>query len=107
MRTVGVAVQRLECLADALMHAHAARDRQLVVERLADQRVGERISTGLTGNLGEDPRGHGLLERVEEGVGADIGHVLQNADVELAPGDGSGRQGGVGGVGQSRPAGAR
>ena len=58
----------LERLADAPVQPHAPRAAELLVERLADQRVREGEAARGARNFGEDPRAARLVERVEQRV---------------------------------------
>ena len=75
------------------VHALAARDAERAVERLAHERVRERVAAG---RLDDEPRLERLLERDDHLVLVAVRHRPQRREVELAAEHG--------GVGERRPA---
>ena len=75
------------------VHALAARDAERAVERLAHERVRERVAAG---GLDDEPRLERLLERDDHLVLVAVSHRPQRREVELAAEHG--------GVGERRPA---
>src|SRR4051794_41589853 len=75
----------LDRLGDAAMEAHALRHAELLVERLADERVREREpERARLARVGHDALALGLLEQLERAVAAQVGDPLHDLDAELA-----------------------
>jgi len=64
------------------------RGGEVVVERLADQFVHERVTAWNGRVLGNHPGRFGLPEHVEQARDAQLARALEHAEVELAPDDG-------------------
>ena len=79
-----VAVARLDRLADAAVEARAAGGGQVLLERLAQQRVGERVAPGHARGLDQDARAHGGVEGVEQLVLGHVDDALEHRQLELA-----------------------
>ena len=79
------ATRLLDDLADAPVQADAQRRRQIVVQRLAHEGVGEGIAADAVGRGGEDPGLRGLVEQLEDAIGGCLGDAREDVDAELAP----------------------
>ena len=77
-------VKSLEHLADLTVEARAAGGCQLFVERLADQRVGERVAAYRARHLRHHAGRHRLLEGFEEAIRREVGETLESVEPELA-----------------------
>src|SRR5689334_9166938 len=67
------------------MELHPTSRRKIVVERVADERVREANSTGLTRNLVDDSLTRRLVEYLEQLITAHIADALERVKIELAP----------------------
>jgi hypothetical protein len=76
-------VQLLEHLAHALVQPHPLRRREVPVQALAHQRVGEPEATERVGDVGYDARVDGFIERVEQLPGLASRHAREHRHVEL------------------------
>ena len=79
-----VAVERLERLDRQPVQPDAAGGREPLVERVADEDVGEAKTTAAAGNVGDDAGGHRLVEHVEQLVLRDAGQARERVERELA-----------------------
>ena len=62
----------------------AAARREPLVERVADQDVGEAQAAGRAGDVGDDARGHRLVERLEQLIPETAAESSERVDAELA-----------------------
>src|SRR4051794_41469053 len=75
----------LDRLGDAAMEAHALRHAELLVERLADERVREHEpERARLARVRDDALALGLLEQLEHTVARQLRHQLDYLDAELA-----------------------
>ena len=72
-------------LGDAPVQARAPDGAQLLVQRLAHQRVGEEVAAAGTGHLGDHAGVDRLVERVERALGRAVADPYQRRERELAP----------------------
>ena len=79
----GAAHQGLERLGDVAVEPPPSSGRQVVVERVLDECVHERVAIGATGGLRYDGGLLSQIEEVEEIVLAGLGHLGEEADVEI------------------------
>ena len=80
-RRIGVVgVLLLEDRADPAVQPDAPGPAQRRVERLANQRVGERVAPRSTGLLLDDPALRGLLERLEHALARLLGEGVEHLD---------------------------
>ena len=93
MRIEVVAVHRLEQPAHVLVELEPASRRKIVVQRLADELVRERVPARRGGQLGDDADRGGLLEDVEQAPGAQSARVLEEMKIEFAADDGGDPEG--------------
>ncbi len=77
-------VSGLERLTDAPVGARAARRGHPVVERLADEGVGEAVALGLGGRFGDEPGLERGVKRVEKAVLVEREHALEQSGIEVA-----------------------
>ena len=84
-RRLGIgAVKLLERLRDAPVHPHAPRRRQLVIERLAHERVREVEPGRRPRQLDNEPRCHRFVQRGEQRLLVEVGHLLEHVELEVA-----------------------
>jgi hypothetical protein len=79
-----VAVEALEQLERPAVQAHAAHIREPLVERVANEDVGEAQPPGRIGRVRRHPRAHGFIEHVEQIVLGQLGKAGQHVERELA-----------------------
>jgi hypothetical protein len=102
--SVGVGgVGVLDRLCGTRMQPLPARRAQRAIERLADQRVGERVDRCFL-LLDHEPRPERLLQRADDGVLVDAGHDRQQPERELVAQDGGLCEHAAAGLRQSREA---
>jgi hypothetical protein len=88
LRQARLELHRVECLGrlgDPAVQAQPAGGADLLVERLADQRVREAIAPRGRGKIADDPRALRLLEKLEHGVLRQLAHLREHGQLELAP----------------------
>ena len=84
----GAGARALERLADRAVQARAADRAEVVVERVADEAVGEAERPRLARRLGEQVQRERLVEALEHLGPRDAGRALERRDAEAAAGDG-------------------
>ena len=77
----------LKELAHLLMELESPGRREVVVQRLADELVRERVAPGGSRQLGDDPDGGCLPEDVEQSGRAEPARLLEEVEIELATDD--------------------
>ena len=88
MRIEVVAVHGLEQPAHVLVELEPACRRKIVVQRLADELVRERVPARRGGQFGDDADRGRLLQDVEQPPGTQSARVLQEMEIEFAADDG-------------------
>ncbi len=101
-----VPVERLERVGDRAVQPHPPGEAQLLVDRLADERVGEAVAAGPRAVLADELRGGRLLDGLEDVDARERVEALEQGEVEVAPDDGGGLQRAVRAVAQARQAAA-
>ncbi len=101
-----VPVERLERVGDRAVQPHAPGEAQLLVDRLADERVGEAVAAGPRAVLADELRCGRLLDGLEDVDARERVEALEQGEVEVAPDDGGGLQRAVRAVAQARQAAA-
>jgi hypothetical protein len=76
--------RRLQGQADAVVEPAPARGREVLVQRLAHELVGERVAPGGGRVLAHDPGPLGLGQGLDEGPGAQAADPAQEPQVEVA-----------------------
>ena len=76
--------QVLERLADPAVEPRTPGGVELLVERLADESMGEAVAPADARHLRDDARGERLLEQLEEPLPGKLGHPRQHLDLEFA-----------------------
>ena len=99
-----VGVAHGDRVADAAVQARAARLGQAVLERRAQQRVGERVLARAPARLDQQPGLDGRVEHVEQRPLVDVDDVLEQLELEVAADQRRGAEHGLGLVGQPRDA---
>jgi hypothetical protein len=84
---LALAVHRLERLQRMPVQPDAAGGRQPLVDRVPDEDVSEAQAPGLAGHVGDDARGHRLVEHVQEVVDRDAAHAGEGVEREVAAQD--------------------
>ena len=93
-RRLGVAgVLLFEDRADPAVQPDSPGPAQRRIERLPNQRVGERVAAQSTGFLLDDPALRGLLERLEQPLAGQLGKGVEHRDRERPADRGSHRHG--------------
>ena len=88
MRIEVVAVQLLEHAADRAVQLEPLRGGEVVVERLANELVDERVATRSGRVLCDHAGRFCIREHVEQSRYAKLARTLEHSEVELAPDDG-------------------
>ena len=99
-----VPVERLERVGDRAVQPHPPGEAELLVDRLADERVGEAVAAGPRAVLADELRRGRLLDGLEDVDARERVEALEQGEVEVAPDDGGGLQRAVRAVAQARQA---
>ena len=78
------AIERFQSIARRAVQSPAAARREIVVQRIADQHVGEAQSPVAAGNVAYEVRRHRLLQRFVQLVLAEVAEALQRIELEFA-----------------------
>ena len=79
------AMEGLEDLADLAVETHPLRGPELLVERVAHERVREAVAPDRFGNLAHDARRDRLVEQLEQALGRHGRERLDRIEPEIAP----------------------
>src|SRR5262245_8319710 len=87
MRLRVVRVQLLERVADAPVQLYAPAGTEPVIDRVANQHIGEAKASRVAVHVGDAPLLGGLVQNVEKLFATYLAHALERGELELATED--------------------